>query len=122
MGKINVPPIDIGIGSDFKIKLTQVTDNDGNLLDFKEVCVGIDWMDSGGVKYSTVWNPKGRSQNAELTDGVLSLIFNRSVHSFRYPGLLRYQIFSQVADSDFVDNVGNVRDKVEISTINLITL
>lgn len=122
MGKINVAPIDIGIGSDFKIKLLQITDDDGNSLDFNEIYIGVDWMDSGGVKYCTVWNPKGESRNATVVDGELHLIFNRTVHSFRYPGRLRYQIFSQIADSGFIDNVCNVRDKVEISNINLITL
>ena len=72
---ITLPSIQIAIPSDFKIKITSITDDEGNTVDVTTRFIGFSFF-VGDKRYDCISDPVGGNyQNAVIEDGTLYLVF-----------------------------------------------
>lgn len=97
---ITLPQLQIAAPSDFKIKITSVTDDEGNPVDVSTRFIGFSFF-VGDSRYDCVSDPaNNRFKNAVIDDGILYLVFES--YPFRC-GRMSYVQHQRFEDSMYAD-------------------
>lgn len=97
---ITLPALQITAPSDFKIKITSATDDQGNQIDVEHTWLGFTFFVDGD-SYEVVYDPAGtETKNAVFEDGYLYLIFQG--YPFKY-GRMSYVQHERFADTMYTD-------------------
>lgn len=105
---ITLPALEITAPTDFKIKLTDVRDENDNPVDVTSTFLGFSFY-VDGARYDCVSDPvNNKFTNAVIDGGFLYLVFER--YPFKY-GRMSYVQHERYADAMYTDNTADFYTK-----------